>query len=339
MGDHARREMIVRTTQVIRQNPAYRPIARNVTTSDGTSSEVVCFHQQLGGRERVDTLRGRTNWLLLVCLLIGCSTTRTPPPASPLPAVPPPPVVVSPSASSWSFSHTPGAMHYQVSRSATIASQPDSGGHEVSTNVTHELITLTPAADSGIGMAAVVDTFATTTQGLIGSVQSVQLPIQVSGKFIADSLVLDSDTSTKCSPVRSALVSDLHNLLIHFPAQLSQGLAWRDSVNTSGCQAAIPTTSRAIRSFVVSGEAVYEGRPVLLVQRSDTIKAHGEGAQQQHPLRLDAAGTGSAVYYLDTRGGRVVRLTAGQELILTITTSSKAQQFRQSSKQDFRLLP
>jgi hypothetical protein len=27
MGDHARREMIVRATQVARQNPAYRPVA------------------------------------------------------------------------------------------------------------------------------------------------------------------------------------------------------------------------------------------------------------------------------------------------------------------------
>jgi hypothetical protein len=43
MGDHARREMIVRTTKVTRQNPAYRPIANNPTTSDETLSEVVCF--------------------------------------------------------------------------------------------------------------------------------------------------------------------------------------------------------------------------------------------------------------------------------------------------------
>jgi hypothetical protein len=28
MGDHARREMIVRTTYVVRQDPAYRPVAR-----------------------------------------------------------------------------------------------------------------------------------------------------------------------------------------------------------------------------------------------------------------------------------------------------------------------
>lgn len=107
----------------------------------------------------------------------------------------------------------------------------------------------------------------------------------------------------------------------------------------AGCQAAIPTTSRTIRSYVVSGEAVYEGRPVLIIQRTDSIQAQGEGAQQQHPMRLEARGTGSAIYYLDTRDSRIVRLTAGQEMMLTITASGKLHQFKQSSKQDFRLTP
>lgn len=293
----------------------------------------------------MNTPRERTSSLFLVCVLIGCSSARTLPPASPVPVVPPPPVVTSPSTSSWTFSYTPGAMRYQVSRTAAIENQSDtSRSREVSTNLTHELITLTPASapDSGIILTAVVDTFSTTTQGLIGPVQSAQLPVQVSGMFTGDTLSVGTDSSistSKCNPIRSALISDLHNLLTRFPAQLTQGLAWRDSVNTDGCQAAIPTSSRTTRAFVVSGEAVYEGRPVLLIQRSDTIQAHGEGAQQQHPLRLDAAGTGSAVYYLDTKDGRLVRLTTGQELVLTITTSSKSHQFSQSSRQDFRLLP
>ncbi len=233
-------------------------------------------------------------------------------------------------------------MRYQISRSAAIESQSDSvSSREISTNLTKELITLTSAADSGSTFTAVVDTFLTATKGLIGPAQPIQLPIQVTGAFTGHNLTINSDSSmnNKCNPISSALVSDLHNLLIRFPAPLSQGLVWQDSVNTSGCQAAIPTTSRTIRSYVVSGEAIYEGRPVLLIQRSDTIQAHGEGAQQQHPLKLDAGGTGSAVYYLDTKDGRVVRLTTGQELSLTITTSSKAHQFRQSSRQDFRLMP
>jgi len=291
----------------------------------------------------VNTLRGRAASHFVICLLIACSSARTTPPAFPVQVVPPPPVVASPSASSWAFRYTPGAMSYQVSRTAAIESLSGSSSkREVSTNATHELVTLTPTADSGIVLTAAIDTFSTTTQGQIGPVQSVQLPVEVSGVFTADSLVVSIDTATgtgKCSPTRSALVSDLHSLLVRFPAEMTPGLAWRDSVNSGGCQAAIPTTSRTTRSFAVAGEAIYEGRPVLLIHRSDAIQAHGEGAQQQHPLKLDATGTGSAVYYLDTKTGRVVRLTSSQELSLTITTSSKSHQFKQSSRQDFLLLP
>lgn len=295
-----------------------------------------------GQQEKVITPRENTSLLFVVCLLIGCTSVRTSPPGSPVPVVPPPPVVASPSASSWTFSYTPGPLRYQISRTAAIESQSDSSrSREVSTNLTHELVTLRTAADSGMMLTAVVETFSTTTQGLIGPGQLAQLPVEVSGLFTGDTLSVSIDSSTnggKCNPIRSALISDLHNLLTRFPGQLTPGLAWKDSVNTGGCQAAIPTTSRTTRSFIVTGEAIFEGQPVLLVQRSDTIQAHGEGAQQQHPLKLDAAGTGNAVYYLDTKDGRLVRLTSGQELVLTITTSSKPHQFRQSSRQDFRLL-
>jgi hypothetical protein len=232
-------------------------------------------------------------------------------------------------------------MRYQISRSAAIDGQTDSGNNrEISTNVTRELVTLTPAGDSAIGFTAVIDTFASTTQGLIGPVQAMQLPVQVSGVFADSGLTITTDgSSRKCNPVGSAILSDLHNLLTRFPAPLSRGLAWKDSVSTAGCQAGIPTTSRTTRWYVVSGESVHEGQPVLVVQRTDTIRAQGEGAQEQHLVKLDASGTGNAIYYLDTRDGRLVRLTTGQEMALTVTASGKAHQFKQSSRQEFRLTP
>lgn len=339
MGDHARREMIVRTTQVARQNPAYRPIA---TTGQPPTNIVggCLFHLYLLAGNNMDNLSRRTGWIFSVSFLIGCSSTRITPPVGPTPTLPPPPIVTAPSANSWTFNYAPGTMRYQISRSAVIESQSDSAtNREVSTNITHELVTLIPA-DSGITFTAVVDTFSTTTQRLIGPVEAVQLPVQVEGIFADSRLIIKTDSTTgKCNPISSALVADLHNLLTKFPIPLSQGQVWQDSVSATGCQAAIPTTSQIIRSYAVSGEAIFEGRPVLLVQRFDSIQGHGEGAQQQHPLTLDASGTGNAIYYLDTKDGRLVRLTTGQELNLTITTSGKAHQFRQSSRQDFRLVP
>ena len=288
----------------------------------------------------VDIPHGKTGWILLVYFVIGCGSTQTSPPGSPMPT-PQAPVINPSRAGSWTFNYAPGAMRYRVSRSAAVESQSDSGSNrEITTNITHELITLTPAGDSGISFIAVVDTFSSTTQGFIGPVQPIQLPAEVSGIFANNSLTIRSNgSSNKCNPVSSAIVSDLHNLLTQFPPLLSQGLAWQDSVSTTGCQAAIPTTSRTVRSYIVSGESIYEGRPVLVIQRTDTVQAHGEGAQQQHALKLDAGGVGNAIYYLDTKDGRVVRLTTGQELTLMITASNKVHQFEQSSRQDFRLSP
>ena len=298
------------------------------------------FHQSPADWNNVKTFSRRTDWISVAFVLMGCSGTRTSPPAVPTPALPPPPIVSVPSGSAWTFNYALGAMRYQISRTAEIESLSDSANNrEASTNITNELISLTPA-DSGISFTALADTFSTTTQGMIGPAQPVQLPIEIEGVFADNRLTIKTDTSTaKCNPVSSALVSDLHNLLTGFPAQLSQGQGWQDSVIASGCQAAVPTTSRMIRSYVVSGEAVYEGRPVLLIQRSDSIQGHGEGAQQQHRLTLDATGTGNATYYLDTKEGRIVRLTAEQNLTLTVTTSVGARQFKQISRQDFRLAP
>jgi hypothetical protein len=242
-------------------------------------------------------------------------------------------------ASSWIFNYAPGALSYQVFRSAAITNQSDSGSHqELSTNATHELITLEPAGDT-IRFTATIDTFSTTTHGTIGPPQLVQLPVQLSGSFVGDSLAILTDSTTqKCNLVGSALSVDLHNLLVHLPTHLSQGMRWKDSLEVNACQGMIPMTVHMARSYVVSGEITYQNNPILVVQRTDTIQAHGEGAQQQHRVTVDANGTGNAVYYMSPREGRVLRLGMAQDLNLAITTSGTTHRFKQSSKQDFNFV-
>jgi hypothetical protein len=230
---------------------------------------------------------------------------------------------------------------YHISRSAAIeSSDPDSIHHrEISTNVTHELLTL-EQADQVIGFTAVVDTFATTTQGQIGPVQSVQLPVQISGSLTDSALTFNSDTAThKCSSTYSMLSTDLHNLLVVFPKQLSGGEGWKDSVDVKGCQAGVPTSAHTTRSYVVSGEVSFEGHPTVLVLRADTIHAIGEGGLQQHRVSIDAIGTGTALYYLDTVTGRIIHLTVDQVLNLGVSASARQFRFKQDSKQDFRIVP
>jgi len=284
-------------------------------------------------------------WCLLSGFAFACSGVQGPQPEapSPLPASPvsQPAVPAMPTAGLSSFKYAPGTVRYKISRSAAIESLgPDSPTHrEISTNITNELLTLEPA-DQATNFTALIDTSATTTQGLIGSVQSVQLPIQISGSFSDSALTISTETTGgKCNAVSSMLVTDLHNLLIVFPKQLSTGVTWKDSTDVTGCQAGVPTSTHTTRSYIISGNASYNGHPVLVILRTDTTRAKGEGGLQQHRVSIDATGTGTGLYYVDTTSGLIVRLTLDQLLNLAVTASTRRSQFKQSSKQDFQIVP
>lgn len=231
----------------------------------------------------------------------------------------------------------PGTVTYKISRSAAIEDLGAGAKQEISTNSSHESIGLQAIGDT-IGFTAVVDTFSTTTQGAIGPAQTTQLPLQLSGFLIGDSLVITDSLAQKCNPVVSALITDIHNLLVSFPDTLSTQSSWRDSTSLFGCQGSIGTQSHVTRSYKVIGESSYEGISAIIVQRTDSIQATGEGAQQQHRILLDARGVGSAVYYLDINNGRVLHLSSSQDLNLIITASGKSSHFRESAKQEFALV-
>ena len=288
--------------------------------------------------------RGRS-WYLLFGFAVGCGGTRTSLPGvpSPLPTSPvsQAPLSVTPTVEASSFKYAPGTVRYRISRSAAIESTgPELQTHrEISTNITNELLTL-ESVDLATNFTAFIDTSATTTQGLIGSVQSIQLPVQVSGSLTSVALTMNaSPDQGKCSTVSSMLMTDLYNLLIVFPEQLSTGVSWKDSTDVQGCQAGIPTSAHTARSYVVSGSSSYEGRPVLVILRTDTTHAKGEGGLQQHRVSIDAVGVGTALYFLDAATGRVLRLTVDQILDLGVTASATRSQFRQNSKQEFQIVP
>jgi len=281
--------------------------------------------------------RKASNWYFLVYLAVACTTSTVPQAGQPIPSSSlPNPAPLPPTVGSWTVNYAPGTILYQISRNAIVESKSDSSSRqEITTNTTRESLSLERVGDT-VHFTAAVDTFSTTTQGTIGPTPFVQLPVHLSGTLAGDSLTVETDSvAEKCSSVSSALLADLHNLLVHFPTPVLQGSSWRDSVELKTCQGMIPTAARIIRSYLVSGEIAYQGDLVLVVQRTDSIQAHGEGAQQQHPLTLDAKGTGNAVYYVSPRDGRIVRLNTGQDLDLAITVSGKIHHFRQTSKQDF----
>ena len=287
---------------------------------------------------------GRREHLFLgIIFSVACSATRSAPPPSSIPAPAPAigqvPLPVIPGAGAWSFRYQPGIAVYQVTRSATITRLDTAGNAELSTNTSHESVTL-DSTDLGVNFVGTVDGFTTTTQGLIGPVQSTRLPVQVSGSFTPGGLTINNQTpGEKCNPVYSALLADLYNLFVPFPQQLSPGITWTDSVDVRGCPAGVPTLSNTTRSFTVAGEVTYDGRPAVMVQRVDTTHAQGEGGLQQHRVSIDAHGSGTAVYYLDVANGRIMRLTINQTLLLGVTASSRQYQLKQDSKQEFGIVP
>jgi hypothetical protein len=99
----------------------------------------------------------------------------------------------------------------------------------------------------------------------------------------------------------------------------------------------IPTTANIGRLYRVIGETTYDGIPVVAVERRDSIRAHGEGAQQQHQLTIDVSGSGTALEYLSTSSGRLVSVTTNQELNLVITTSAQVRRFKQTLKQELAI--
>ena len=276
-------------------------------------------------------------FLASVLVGMGCTSAK---PVTPSAGTPTPIPVITPTAAatSWVFRYSPTVSSYRISRSAAIEAPTDSGmRREVSTNTTHETISLEILGDT-TKILATVDTFSTISKGATGLEPPVQLPVQLAAVLDRDSLAITWNvTSGLCNVLESTVATDLRNLLPHFPDSLSIGLTWKDSAAVDGCQAGIPMKSRYMRSFRVMGEAKQDNLPVLVVQRIDSVQAHGEGTQQQHRITLDAVGAGGATYYLDFNNGRIVRIDLSQDSNLTITASGKTTRFRQNAREDYIL--
>ncbi len=316
---------------MVRQNPAYRPIA--CTWNDLPRIFV-------GGRSVfVDETRGHVNRSAsrLFCSLIAvlgsaCASSRSAPPE--IGTVRAADIPVS-STGPWAFSHSPGTREYRISRSASIQGWTDSvARQEVVSNVTHEILTLEPTGDE-LTFKAIVDKFDLTTEGAVGPAQSVQLPIELSGNLGSTGIRVDGSANGPCDAIRSIAVTDLHNLLAPFPARLARGMTWRDSINVSGCQAGIPTTTSTRRVFKVDGEVVHNGQSLLLLTRMDTLVSRGTGAYDQHRMEVGGTGSGSALYYLDPATGEVSHLITVQSSQIRVTTSGRVHAFTQIANQEF----
>jgi hypothetical protein len=285
---------------------------------------------------------------LAVGFSLGCSTvpTRSAPLPNPLPPAPSETPQAPPTDGSsrgpWTFDYSPGRTNYVVRRSAiiqradSISTQDTTSKSATSATIIHEALTFQPEAE-GIRITAVVD-----SSTFVPSDSATQLSLhpQISAVLTANALTIDSTGETvPCNTISSALITDIRNLVVAFPDSLTQGKAWKDSLNVEGCQAGIPTSSQLTRSFLVRGEIPIEGRLALQVIRSDTAQLNGEGGLQRHRVSIHALGTGTATYYLDVATGQVLRLDINQVLNVGVITLATKSEFQQHLEQTFVLSP
>lgn len=313
---------------VVRQNPAYRPIA---CTWNGLLRIFV------GGRSFLHEPGSRVNrlircwlWAFLAVFALACASSRSSPGAPGESRV-----VPTSTVGPWSFSHSPGSRAYGISRTALIQGIADSAvRRETVSNFTHEVLTF-ESTQEGLAFRAVVDTFSLKTEGVVGPAQPVELPIQLSGTIGPSGIRIEPLSSTACNAAQATIATDLHNLLAPFPSRFSKGTVWKDSIAVSGCQAGIPITTTTRRTFRVSGEVVYSGQSLVLVHRTDSLSARGEGAYNQHRMLVQGAGVGNALYYLDIPTGEVSWLTTSQTSQIRVTTSGRLHSFTQTTNQEF----
>lgn len=275
---------------------------------------------------------------IVILLVTACATSR--PIITPSGPSVPEPTIQATDRGPWTFSYRSDTLRYQVNRSAAIESQTDSGVHrEISTNSSHELVTLVAFGDT-VRYTAAVDSFSTANQGLVGPAQPVSLPVEVSGFFDSLGLNMDSTaTDEQCNPVQSSLEGDVRNLLISFPPQLSSGASWRDSTLAITCIGPVPIRATVIRRFIVVGATSFAGESAIAIQRTDSITAQGEGRQHQHQLTIEINGTGNATYHISTSRSRLVHLTTSQDLSFVVKSASRTDHLRESVKEEFGLLP
>jgi len=276
---------------------------------------------------------------LILLATVSCTTARGPAgPASPSPVPSQPAASVSDNGP-WTFTYTSDTLRLQISRSGAIEARTDSGTHrEISTNNSHEVLVVTVNADT-IRYTAMVDSFSTASQGLIGNAQPVNLPVQVSGTLDSMAVTVDSTIPPTCDPVQSNLETDVRNVMIAFPRELSPGLTWRDSTIRVGCYGTIPLRAIVVRSFSVLGRTSFNGRTGVAIQRVDSITAEGAGRQLQHQLFVEAHGSGTANYVLSPEIGRLLHLTTTQNLDFAIRASGRTNRFREVAKEEFNPVP
>lgn len=174
--------------------------------------------------------------------------------------------------------------------------------------------------------------------------QPVRLPLRftgtiASGQLLLQPLVVQPD-SNLCDNPESSYLNELHTAVISLPAHIQAGSTWMDTLSTTTCSGSkIPSTVQIIRAYTVRGNVQEGNKALLLLNRTDQIRLSGTGSQDQHQVQLDGEGSGSSAIFLDPETGTLYKLTATQNVNITLVTSGRSYHFKQEVTQRVSLVP
>jgi hypothetical protein len=288
---------------------------------------------------------------MAACVVVACAAacTRSQPTVStsPEPAVAPSttPRVISQEQRSWSFSSPElTSRRYVSDEKTTIELQSDPSLKRDSFTVS---TSFTVQASPSAGRPRVTGTIESVSfQPDRPQEQSDSLttfPLSFTGRLTSGGLVLDSVAGqpltafTGCAPGALNRISTVQRTLMTLPATLTVGQTWTDSSTVPACSGTLPVQLTAVRTYTVAGESRTGRGPVIVIERTDRIRASGEGAQGQHRITLRAEGSGTGRMYLDPATGALLETDGKQRTELAVGASGRIERFVQVVEERTRL--
>lgn len=168
---------------------------------------------------------------------------------------------------------------------------------------------------------------------------AVALPLAFTGRVASGGLTLDSvagrviTTVTDCENPGLNQMSVVQRSVSIAPLLLRPGTSWTDSSTVKACSGTIPVELTAIRTYTVAGEAQEAAGAAIVIERSERIKAEGEGSQGQHRIGLQATGSGSARLLLEPGSGLLRQAEGESKTVIVIRSSGRQQQFVQTVRE------
>lgn len=280
--------------------------------------------------------------LFLAVLLTACRSSA--PGEAPSPDIRGPaetPTELNPTVSAWSISPTSQEYRYTSVTSAILqtAGLPQAVTDTISSTINFSISLardITPPSYSA-RIEAILTRGGTRIRAVVPPAD-VTLPFTFTGRLEPNRITLElpkaqTEISASCVNQALAAVPVVQRSLVLVPLQLRTGMTWTDSTTASVCSGPMLVSLSSVRTYVVKGQAVVRGRTSILLDQQNRTSFTGEGAQEQHRIRVRGDGTGRSQLAVDAVTGALVDATAENTTLLTITASGRDQRFTQTSRE------